>query len=125
MISFEAKGDFNLLDRFLLKMSSGGAYRKLSHFGQLGVYALVANTPRDTGISASSWSYKVEQSKGSVSIAWTNDHIIAGAPLVILLQYGHGTGTGGYVQGRDFINPALSAIFDQIAEDVWREVVSA
>jgi hypothetical protein len=79
-------------------------------------------TPKDTGITASAWSYEIRQNESGLAIYWKNDHIVNGFPVVIGLQYGHGTGTGGYVQGRDFINPALKAIFDDIASSVWKEV---
>ncbi len=125
MISFEAKGDFNHLDKFLLKMSVGSAFKALDRFGQAGVEALASTTPVDSGITAGSWGYTITQEQGGVTITWTNSHIVAGTPLVIMLQYGHGTGTGGYVQGRDFINPAIAPVFDRIADDVWKEVTSA
>lgn len=124
-ISFESSGSFKNTERFLSRMSKGDIFKALDKHGAAGVAALKSATPRDSGVSAASWSYKVEKNGKSYSIEWRNSHKVAGVPLVILLQYGHGTGTGGYVRGRDFINPAIKPIFDRIANDVWREVVSA
>jgi hypothetical protein len=92
---------------------------------KVGVQALARATPRDTGVAQKGWSYEVRQNGGGVAIVWTNSDIENGFPVVIMLQYGHGTGTGGYVQGRDFINPAIRPVFDQIAETVWKAVTSA
>lgn len=125
MIEFESSGSFDKTESFLTKMSKGDIFQALDKYGQMGVLALSGATPVDTGASAASWSYEVKRSVGSYSISWTNGHMVAGVPLVILLQYGHGTGTGGYVSGRDFINPAIRPVFDKIAEDVWKAVTSA
>ena len=125
MITFSSRGDFKNLERFLKKMSKGEIFRELNKFGRQGVDALSSATPTQSGQTAASWSYEVSNSRGGWSISWTNSHIVDGRPIVILLQYGHGTGTGGYVQGRDFINPAIKPVFDQIAESVWKAVTSA
>lgn len=125
MITFSARGDFKNLERFLKKMSKGEIFRKLDGYGRQGVAALASATPSETGATAAAWSYSVTNSNGGWTIAWENDNIVDGRPIVILLQYGHGTGTGGYVQGRDFINPAIKPIFDKIAEGVWQEVTQA
>lgn len=125
-IVFKHSGNFENTDRFLKKMRRKEIFRALDHFGGMGVAALASVTPVDTGHTAASWSFEVQKSGSSYSITWTNDHIIPGhGPLVIMLQYGHGTGTGGYVQGRDFINPAIKPVFDKIADSVWKEVVNA
>lgn len=125
MIEFESSGSFNNTESFLKRMLSGDPILSvLNKYGQKGVSALQAATPVDTDVTASSWSYEVGKEGGGYFIAWKNSHMVAGTPLVILLQYGHGTGTGGYVEGRDFINPAIQPIFDQIAADVWKEVTS-
>jgi len=100
-------------------------FKSLERYGQEGVAALESATPVDSRKTAASWSYKVTSSKGQHSIEWTNSHVVAGTPVAILLQYGHGTGTGGYVQGRDFINPAMKPVFDKIADNVWKAVTSA
>lgn len=125
MISFEASGSFDKTESFLSRMLKGDIYRTLDKWGQVGVNALAASTPRDSGATAASWSYQVRRTRGSYEIAWTNSNRAGGAPVAILLQYGHGTGTGGYVQGRDYINPAMKPIFDRIANEVWKAVTSA
>jgi hypothetical protein len=100
-------------------------YRALDIYAQRGVSALAAATPSETGVTAASWSYTIERSLGGCTIWWTNNHKDeAGTPIVIMLQFGHGTGTGGYVQGRDFINPAMAPIFEEIKSAVWKEVTS-
>lgn len=104
----------------MLKLAMSQKYlSKLEEWGQRGVDALSQATPIDTGETASSWRYVVNRSFGSVSISWENDSMIGSAPLAVLLQYGHGTRNGGYVQGRDYINPAMRPIFDGIAEEAW------
>lgn len=106
-------------------MNKNDLYDALDFYGRKGMSALSSSTPVDTGLTASSWSYTIDKGSKRSSIYWTNTNIITGTPVVIWLQYGHGTGTGGYVQGRDFINPAIQPIFDEIADAVWREVVNA
>lgn len=125
MISFESNGDFRNTERFLKKMSSLDIASALKSLAQEGVRALAQATPIDSGVTADSWGYETKRSKSSFSITWTNSHVVDGRPIVIMLQYGHGTGTGGYVRGRDFINPAIQPIFDRIADDLWRVVTSA
>lgn len=125
MISFSSSGDFQKTEKFLKALSSGDIFKVLDGYGQAGVSALRAATPSQSGATSAMWSYKVEKSRGSYSISWTNSNMAGGVPLVILLQYGHGTGTGGYVAGRDFINPAMKPIFDKIADGVWKAVKAA
>lgn len=125
MISFESTGDFKKTEDALHKMMQGDIYRALDTGAKAGVAALASMTPVDGGQSAAAWSYEIVRNGNSVSIYWTNHEIVDGTPLVILLQHGHGTGTGGYVQGRNFINPAIKPIFDRIADDVWKAVKSA
>lgn len=125
MFKLESSGSFKNMDNFLKKMSSNDRFSGIEKLAQEGVNALVSATPIEFGETKASWDYVVTRSKGSVSVAWTNTHADGGAPVVILLQYGHGTGTGGYVQGRDFINPAIKPIFDKIADSVWKAVTSA
>lgn len=125
MFSFESSGSFKNLEAFLNKMAKDEMFSTLEPFAKQGVAALSAATPFDSGLTAASWSYTIEKSRGSYSITWTNNHIVDGRPIAIMLQYGHGTGTGGYVQGRDFINPAMKPIFDKIADQVWKAVTSA
>lgn len=124
-ITFDTRGDFKNTDRFLTRMSKADFDAAIEQYARQGVSALVAATPIDSGETANSWDYTVQKSKNSFSIIWTNSHIDDGVPIAIILQYGHGTGTGGYVQGRDYINPAIRPIFDSIAENVWKVVTSA
>lgn len=123
--SLESKGDFRKMDAFLQTMSKGDIFRQLDKFARQGVSALSSATPVETSLTATSWDYQVKRSRGSYSIEWTNNHTEDGVPIAIILQYGHGTGTGGYVKGRDYINPAMKPIFDNIADNVWKAVTSA
>lgn len=125
-ITISSTGSFDNTDNFFSHMLSGSIFNSLDQYAQRGVEALSAATPEHTGKTANSWSYEVEKSGGNYSIHWTNSDVDEdGTPIVILLQYGHGTGTGGYVQGRDFITPAIVPIFDQISNDVWKAVQQA
>lgn len=126
MIKIQQRGDFKNTEKFL-KRSFGRNYLDvLKKYGQQGVAALSAATPVDTGLTASSWSYKIIQNNGNISIIWENSNVQKGwANIAILLQYGHGTRNGGYVSGRDYINPALRPIFDKMADAAWREVVGS
>jgi hypothetical protein len=110
-------------EAWLNKLKDQDLFASMEKFGAMGVAALAAATPMESGITANSWGYEIERRKGYFSIRWTNSNRVAGKPLVILLQYGHGTNNGGYVQGRDFINPAIRPIFDQIDAE-FRRVVS-
>lgn len=125
MISYAVRGSFKNLDTFLSKMTKNEMFRTLDSLAQEGVRALRAATPIDSGITASSWSYKINASFGGCTISWQNSHVVGGVPIAIILQYGHGTGTGGYVAGRDYINPAMKPVFDKIAERAWKVVTSA
>ena len=122
MIAIKAKGDFSKAEGFLKNMRSSMRNRRLEKYGQMGVDALAAATPKRTGLTAASWTYRIEQTADSASIIWTNTNRNKGEMIAILLQYGHGTGTGGYVEGVDYINPALQPVFDKIANDAWEEV---
>lgn len=125
MISFKSNGSFKKTEDFLRKMAKGDIYQSLDSEALRGVDALVSATPLDSGLAATSWTYKIERSKGSCRITWMNTDVENGFPVAIMLQYGYGTGTGGYVQGRDYINPAMKPIFDSIADKVWKAVTSA
>ncbi len=125
MISISSPGNFDKTLKFLNAMQKLDIGKICEAQAQKGVSALMAATPRDTGLSANSWGYKIIQSKGSVMIGWTNSDVENGFPVALMIQYGHGTGTGGYIQGRDFINPAMRPIFDEIAATVWKAVTSA
>lgn len=124
MISFRHKGDFSKATRYLEKLKKSTKLGILDKYGRAGVAALSSATPVESGLTASSWNYELEQLAGSDRIIFTNSNINQGVPIAIILQYGHGTGTGGWVQGRDYINPAIQPIFDQMVEEVWKEVTS-
>lgn len=125
MIQITSKGSFNKTESFLKEMQKDDIFRSLDSYGQKGVLALASATPVRTGLTAASWTYEVTKSRGSYSITWSNTNVVDGKPVAILLQYGHGTGTGGYVAGRDYINPVILPLFDQISADVWKAVTSA
>lgn len=122
MITFSHKGDFSKTFRFLERVKDISNIANLEKYGQKGVAALASATPVDSGKTANSWEYKIERTSGRLSISFYNTNIQNGVPIAIILQYGHGTGTGGWVEGRDYINPAIQPIFDEILNDLWREV---
>lgn len=125
MIRFSQRGSFDKAEKFLAFLNKGNLYGTLDAWARVGVSALSAATPVDSGETASSWGYNITQKGPVVTITWTNTHIVSGVPIAIVLQYGHGTGTGGYIQGRDYINPALKPTFSKIADQVWKAVTSA
>lgn len=122
MISITSKGDYNKTLDFLRRIVNRTYLSDFDKYGIIGVEALSQATPIDTGLSASSWYYKVINDAVNPGISWHNNDIESGEIVVILIQYGHGTGTGGYVQGYDFINPTMRPIFDKIAEDIWAKI---
>lgn len=122
---FRVTGSFKNTDKFLKAMSDDVIFQALETYGEEGVAALQAFTPKDSGITADSWSYQIEHTGRNVTIRWLNDNVNKGYNIAILIQYGHGTGTGGYVVGRDYINPAILPTFNAIAEKVWKAVTSA
>ena len=122
MITFRQKGDFSKSMRFLERAKNVVRLGDLDKYGRAGVAALASATPMESGKTANSWYYEIVRQAGSVSIEFHNSNIQNGVPIAIILQYGHGTGTGGWVQGRDYINPAIQPIFDTITNDAWREV---
>lgn len=122
MISFRQKGDFGKLTGFLERAKTSIRKSRLDRFGKEGVAALQSATPVDSGETANSWYYQIEHKKGNVTISFHNSNIQNGVPIAIILQYGHGTRNGGWVRGRDYINPAIRPIFDKIADYAWREV---
>ena len=122
MITFKHKGDFSNLTRFLERAKEVVHMGDLDKYGKAGVEALASATPVDSGETANSWYYEITNSNGSAKITFNNTNIQNGVPIAIILQYGHGTGTGGWVEGRDYINPAIQPIFDEIANNAWREV---
>lgn len=123
MIRFRHKGDFSKLTSFLEKAKETVRLGDLDRFGREGVAALASATPVDTGRTASSWFYTIERRNGLIRINFNNSNIQNGVPIAIILQHGHGTGTGGWVEGRDYINPAIQPIFDKIANEAWGEVM--
>ena len=124
MITFRQKGDFSKLNHYFEKLKEVINIGDLDKYGRAGVEALSNATPKDTGQTASSWYYEIKRSNGSVSIQFKNSNVHEGVPIAVILQYGHGTGTGGWVEGRDYINPAIQPIFDAIANNAWKEVTS-
>ena len=122
MISFRHKGDFSKFSRYLERTKNVVRAGDLDKYGRQGVAALASATPVDSGETANSWSYKIERTNESISIQFYNSNIQNGVPIAIIIQYGHGTGTGGWVRGRDYISPAIRPLFDKIANDMWREV---
>ena len=122
MITFRQKGDFAKVTRFLEKSKEAARVKDLDKYGQEGVAALASATPVDSGQTAQSWYYEIERQGGLVKINYCNSNINKGVPIAIILQYGHGTRNGGWVQGRDYINPAIQPVFDRIADDAWKEV---
>ena len=124
MLYVTSQGDFSKTQKFLAKLARPNIIERLKAYGSMGVDALSAATPKDSGKTAGSWGYEVKQSGKTYSIVWTNTNVVQGVPIAVILQYGHGTGTGGDVKGRDYINPAIQPIMDRIAEDVWKVVSS-
>lgn len=122
IISVSHKGDFNGTESFLKSMKQRKNYSKLDRLAKQGAAALASATPVDSGTTAASWGYKIDILSQTIKITWTNSNIVDGYPIAILIQYGHGTGNGGYVEGRDYINPAIRPIFDKILEQVWKGV---
>lgn len=124
MIRFTHKGNFEKTTRFFRKADKIRYGEILRRYGDEGVTALRSNTPKDSGETSEAWNYSIRMNAVRTTISWTNSNIVDGIPVVILLQYGHGTRSGSFVQGRDFINPAMRPIFDRIAENLWKEVTS-
>lgn len=122
MITCQVSGNYNNIRKFLKKNEHMSLRSVLDKYGRLGVEALAKATPVDTGKTADSWSYEVEKTREGYTISWKNSNVNHGVPIALILQYGHGTGTGGYVQGTDYINPAMRKVFQELADDAWKEV---
>lgn len=123
MIKIKHKGDFSKTVKFLENAKKATDVKKvLGKFGQEGVYALSSATPVDSGLTANSWYYEIQVERGKATISFHNSNIQNGVPIAIILQYGHGTRNGGWVNGRDYINPAIQPIFDKITDEAWKEV---
>ena len=123
-IVFTQKGDFKKTFKFLFKLRNREFLQKIDQYGQMGVEALANATPKRSGKTAESWTYEIHYTGSSVEIVWINTNENKGRNIAVLIQYGHGTRNGGYVQGIDFINPAMAPIFEEIADGVWQEVIS-
>lgn len=124
MLTIRQKGDFAKLTRYLVKLDQTIKRADLNKYGNEGVAALASATPVDTGLTANSWYYEVEKKRGTAAITFYNSNVHRGICIAIILQYGHGTRNGGWVEGRDYINPAIQPIFDKIADNAWKEVIS-
>lgn len=124
MITIKQSGDFKKTEKFLKQVTMSKYLHIFEKYGRQGVIALSEATPIESGETSKSWNYKIKRTSRGITITWTNSHIIDGVPIAIILQYGHGTRNGGYVQGRDYINPIVKPIFDQIISDIWKEVTS-
>jgi len=122
MIKVRQRGDYSKVTRYLVRVQKGVSIRNLDKYGEQGVAALMSSTPVRTGLTANSWYYEIEQKQGIIRISFCNSNIQNGVPIAIILQYGHGTRTGGWVEGRDYINPAIQPIFDEITKNAWKEV---
>lgn len=123
MIAIKHKGNFNNTEKFLRSAINRKNHRRiLELYAKKGVEALAEATPIDSGLTASKWGYEIHVSKNQYTITWTNSNVVDGVPIAVILQYGHGTRNGGFVQGRDYINPALQPVFDNLADELWREV---
>ena len=122
VISFKTTGNFDRSTRWLQKLQRAEFYKRVNAIAAQGTSALASATPVDSSKTAQSWSHEVKITRTSCRVEWHNSNVNQGVPIAIILQYGHGTGTGGYVAGRDYINPAIRPIFEKIAEDVWKEV---
>lgn len=124
MIRLKSEGDFSKTFRFLRRCKNQDLTRLLAKYGELGVEALREATPKKTGLTANSWYYtiNVDKKEGVSSVTWANSNIVNYVPIAIILQYGHATGGGGYVEGTDYINPALKDIFSKMAAEAWNEV---
>lgn len=124
MIRFGGKGDFSKTKKYLSRLKDAVRLEILDKYGKAGVAALSSATPVDSGKTASSWSYDISQNQTGAKITYYNSNVNKGVNIAIILQYGHGTGTGGWVEGRDYINPAIQPVFDKLVESIWKEVTS-
>lgn len=122
MIGFKQKGDFSKVTRYFKDVKEAARLKILDEYGRRGVAALASATPVDSGLTANSWYYKITTESGKSTIGFYNSNVQGGVLIAIILQYGHGTGTGGWVQGRDYINPVIQPLFNEIANNAWREV---
>ena len=124
MIRFKHRGNFANTEKFFTKAKKIDPTQLLARYGLEGVHALAAATPTETGGTANAWGYEIVSGNGTVSIFWTNTNVNDGVNIAVILQYGHGTRNGGYVEGIDYINPAIAPIFERIAQEAWKEVTA-
>lgn len=124
MISWSSDGDFIVTEKWLRDLQKFDIKKYLETAGKKGIAALIAATPKDSGLAANSWTYEIQVSRSSSTIWWKNTDLENGFPVALMLQYGHGTGTGGWVQGKDYINPAMRPVFDELSNAVWRAVTA-
>jgi hypothetical protein len=122
MIAFKQSGDFKYTEKFLKQAVKANFLQVLQKYAKEGVSALASATPINTGKTSRSWDYEIQSSNGNIKIYWTNSNIVDNVPIAVILEYGHGTRNGGYVQGRDYIKPAIRPVFDRIADGAWKEV---
>lgn len=124
-VSFASSGSWKKTEAWLQKNARGDFFQKLDGLAQRGVSALASATPKESGLASASWSYRIKKTRASCTIEWLNTDVETGFPVAIMLQYGYSTGTGGYVAGKDYINPAMKPVFDNIRDQVWKAVTSA
>lgn len=124
-IKFNHTGNFSKTLQFLNIIIKRDYLNKLNKYGLEGVQALASATPKRTGLTAASWTYKITEEDGKITMTWFNTNVKNGVQIAVILDYGHGTGRGTYVQGRHYISPAVQPVFDRIANDVWKEVTKA
>jgi hypothetical protein len=124
-VSFTSSGSWKKTEHWLKKNARGDFFQQLDRLAQQGVSALASATPQESGLAASSWSYRIKRTRTTCTIEWLNHDVETGFPVAIMLQYGYSTGTGGYVAGKDYINPAMRPVFDNIRDQVWKAVTSA
>jgi hypothetical protein len=122
VIKIKHEGSFKNTDKFFKRVSMSNYLPLFEKYGRQGVSALSSSTPLDSGETRNSWDYKITRTRKGITITWLNSHVVDGVNIAIILQYGHGTRNGGYVQGRDYINPTIRPIFDKMSLDIWREV---
>ena len=125
IIRMSTKGDFKKANSFFEKLKETIKLGDLDKYGRQGVEALKANTPKDTGLTANSWYYEIEHKRDRVTISWFNSNVVEYVNIAVILQFGHFTKSGSWVEGRDYINPAMQPIFDEIADSAWKEVTKA
>ena len=123
MIIFKSKGNWERTTKYLKSLSKEEFLDRLNFYGEMGIQILSKLTPKDTGLTASSWSYEIKKTINGTNIEWHNSNVNKGLPIAILIQYGHGTGTGAYVEGVDYINPAIKSVYEFAVDEIWGKVV--